>query len=357
MSSRSSNSGSSSNDFHTFTGQVNGAASQKKASFSQASLRRVVTMFDQHGRQWWASVEIRSGMPVGNIEPKEWSAPWLPDQQYLVVNPDDATQLFIDYRRMATDRKSSEDEYHAAALQLAGDKKWPMPALGEYPREITDALGRPPRSRVLVIAAWQRNPWLLGQTETPDPRLEQLVERERPKVTMRPEDWTAEDFGPDSYRASVGDDHTVNRTATAAPKWVASDEPSADDIAQLEQIDGMAVVAANGDVVGVHADTEESDEEFDVDSVPTGELDETVNAALGIDDDDEDLDEEHDAAAVGGKVVHPRHAERVQRQQARRPGQSAKRQKQGAERSAKGAPQTARKRPTLADGAKPVVGR
>lgn len=326
--------------FHTFTGQPTGVP-QKKQGWSQATNRRLITLWDQHGRQWWAAVEIRSGMPTGMIEPKDFRAPWLPDQQYLVVNSEDASELYIDYRRMAADRKASEDEYHRAALQLAGDKKWPMPKRGDYPSEILEALGRPPKSVRLVVATWQGNPWMLGESDVADPRLAVMVEREAPPQQLRAEDWDAEDFGPDSY-AALAKELGEEAEPVARAAWSANDEAKfgdrAEDKAFLEdeqsedeQSESETTEAAAG------AENDESD-------------DDGIMGALNVGDEN-DLDDEYDAEAVGGKTVNPKKAERVARQAPRRPGATAKKGRGGV----RGAVDPKKRGRSLADGATPVI--
>ena len=308
--------------FHTFDGRPKGQA-QRKVSFSQASLRRTVTLWDQHGRQWWASVEQRSGMPVGMIEPKDFTAPWLPDQKYLVVNPDNASELFIDYRTAAVDRKTAENEYHVRASQLAAEKKWAQPERGQYPTEIVNALGRPPRSVKLVLAAWQGNPWMLGETDTPDPRLELLVEAERPQLAVTPEDIGDEDFGPESFAEQFGEEFAELKTGSA-------ELPLADPRAGRRVVDTSPA-------------TPEELEAF--------ESDDTTAEEAGLEALLNGVDEEHDAQALGGKTVAPKNIDRARRQAPRPATQKATRKKQGTHRSQK----ERRRRPSLADGATPVI--
>ena len=312
----SSSQQSSRKPFHDFDGRAS-ARHEKSKRFSQASLRRIITLWDQHGRQWWATVENRTGMPVGQIEPKDFKAPWLPDQKYLVVNSENASQLWINYRAMAVGRKAAENEYHVRASQLAAEKKWDQPERGQYPTEIVNALGRPPRSVKLVLAAWQENPWMLGETEMADPRLAELVEAERPVVPVTPEDLGDEDFGPDSFRAQF-----------------------AKELAELEA-EAAADVTRGG--VDTSPATQEELDAFNADD--TGDANAQLEALLaGVED-------EHDPAAIGGKTVAPKNAERAVRQAPRSPSQNATRRKQGTHRSQK----DRRKRPSLADGAAPVI--
>ena len=99
--------------------------------FSQDSTRHGIRLYDQHDREWSASAENRAGMPTGSINPT-FRAPWVPDQQYLIVNPENASELWIDYPRMYQDRKVAHEEYHQKAVKFCNSTSLPIPEFGKY---------------------------------------------------------------------------------------------------------------------------------------------------------------------------------------------------------------------------------
>ncbi len=328
----SANNAPSAKAFHSFEGRPTGTSEKRREG--QPGNRRFAVHYDQHGRQWWSSIELRSGTSVGTIEPN-FVAPWYPDQQYLVENPANVTELWIDYRRMATDRKVSLDEYHADAVQYAADNKWPAPKYGDYPSEIVQKKGHPSRSFKLVVAAWQGNPWILGLSDTPDPRLEELVKRERPVRAINLQDFATEDFGAESYAAATGVELSGRTPAPVDGRKFAFGADSTDS-SFLEELDRKTAAIANA-----NPDEYEGDE-FDasgIDPEPTR----FEGLVQQLDEEEDDLDEQHDPQALGGRTVAPGHEERAARQAPRRPGSSANLKPGG------------KKRPTLADGAAPVI--
>jgi hypothetical protein len=71
----------------------------------------------------------------------------------------------------------------------------------------------------------------------------------------------------------------------------------------------------------------------------------------------DDLEDEFDGDAMGGRTVAPKNQDRVARQAPRRGNASAVRSRHGKARSQGGATKSQREgRPSLADGAAPVIG-
>lgn len=363
---------------HEFTGQRR-RRKKRGSGFSQAMTRREITLYDQHGREWSASVEQKSGMPTGMISPS-FEAPWRPDAQYLKVNPDNTSELYIDYETMYKRRRARLEQYHRDAVTKAAANKWPTPEKGKYSQEVLETLGRPPKPLEPVAAAMQGHPWILGFSKTPDPRLVPFLHVNRREVT--PEEIDGYDFGPDSYKRTVenlrkvevtepdddegGDDELA--AAEITPPATPRAQRAAQRLAQHEAPKPPAIAPA--------AQVPAAEVETELELLADGSDDDATSLLDGL-TDEEELEEAHDAQGLGGRRVRPQTTERVERQAPRRQTQSPVARKRGAHRGggnpravakqAKAAAKTPKSskgaragwragRPSLADGAKPVVG-
>ena len=150
-------------------------------NWSQAETRRPAIYRDQHGRQWAATVEKRSGYPVGTLQllsrtPEGQMPPWLPDQRYFVFSPDNQTHLTIDYPTLLRERTQAHAEYLKECASIATARDWPAPVKGEtIDHRIIAIVGKAPYPIEPVAAAMQGNRWILGLTDTVDPRLVEFV--------------------------------------------------------------------------------------------------------------------------------------------------------------------------------------
>jgi len=131
---------------------------------SQRDFRRDQTMTDQHGRQWHATIELKTGHPCGLVRPK-FHAPLDVPQQYLNVDKESPHRLIIAYdpwiaslRNAWTERSS---HLRSVGLAVHGDKYNP----DKPSREQLEIVGPPPRPVEPVIAAKQGNKYVLGLTD------------------------------------------------------------------------------------------------------------------------------------------------------------------------------------------------
>ncbi len=144
---------------------------------SQADDRRGQNLWDQHGRKYHASMEKKSGFPVGAIQLLV-SAPLEPDQKYLVLDPDNPAALTIDYPQWIRDRQVANQEYHTLAIEVNTANNWSPLKEGEpYPKHLIREIGKPPLPVEPVVAAAQGNKWVLGLTATVDIRLAHYFEK------------------------------------------------------------------------------------------------------------------------------------------------------------------------------------
>jgi hypothetical protein len=66
-----------------------------------------------------------------------FQAPFVPDQQYLIVNPDNTSELYIDYESMLRHRHMAMEAYHKTArAHGAPAEDSPAPSKGEYSEEL-----------------------------------------------------------------------------------------------------------------------------------------------------------------------------------------------------------------------------
>jgi hypothetical protein len=170
----------------------------------QPSTRRPGRWTDQHGRKWHASVDKRSGGAVGPIQPLGWRAPWVPDQTYFRFSEDDHTKMTIDYQSMLDSRLAAheawDNEFRSAALKRGWE-----PSDHEKRNSLIELVGPKPHPVEPILAAMQGNKWILGQTQTVDPRLEGFIPK---KVTRTERALNAVDysFDPDAQPESLKDD-------------------------------------------------------------------------------------------------------------------------------------------------------
>lgn len=146
---------------------------ETRGQWSQANQRRGQRFTDQHGRQYFAPIEIKTGEPCGLLGAL-YSAPLAVPLLYLKRSKDANRpyDLVIDYAQWLVDIRAElsdwEKRARAAAVRRYGeefDPTKPMPA------DILELFPRPPIHVEPVIAARQGNRWVLGLTQTPDPRL------------------------------------------------------------------------------------------------------------------------------------------------------------------------------------------
>lgn len=336
---------------HQFNG-TGRRAPQQHRRFSQASLRRGLRSYDQHGRPWYVETEIRSGMPTGRWQP-EFQAPWYPDQKYFVINTENTAEMYINYPLMRADRRSANAEYHHEAVKLAAEKEWAIPVYGRpYPQEIINSLGNPPQPIQPIVAAEQENPWIMGWSSRPDSRLVPFMPRRRKALTIEEEGY---DFSEATYHAAAA--------AVDAPR--ASGKPrtakSLAELLSLVEPDGperpltppsTADVVAEFDEPDIGDsethDTRLVDEEDGVAAFDAGGGDEAFEKLL-------DLEEEIDPEGTGGKKVEVKTGPKAERAE-RRPFPKTDRAKPRRDGSAPPAKPTSKgERRTIAQGARPVV--
>ncbi len=176
-----------------------------RGDWSQRNQRTSTDFTDQHGRKYHANIEVKSGDPVGLIEPL-FRAPLMPHSHYLSRVPRRPYDVVIDYDRWKADVRTAWAEWQQAGRQtgmkLHGSAYDPNK---EFTGDILDIIGPAPQRLEPVLAAQQGNRWVLGLTDRVDLRLVPYFEPEQidPDYSDGPpeddfSDLIEESFDPDA---------------------------------------------------------------------------------------------------------------------------------------------------------------
>lgn len=132
---------------------------------SQQDKRRIVTMFDQHGRPWTTGVENETGDPCGVLVAR-FNAPWYPAQNYVGLDPRNPSRLRIAYEQMEADYREAYEAWERRVRDEA--RKLPgvdaQEAVESPPQMLLDIVGPPPPSILIPRAGIRGSRWLLGFT-------------------------------------------------------------------------------------------------------------------------------------------------------------------------------------------------
>lgn len=184
----------------------------------QPDQRRDDWFEDQHGRVWYATVEIKTGHPTGGLYPADgWIAPttpeWckgrlIPDQKYLLITrvAGRVEKVKVDYDQWITDYLQRMDEWRAELRDMAGHSagsgQQAAAWIAKPPKEVLDVVGYGPQQKIplkLIQAMAKGNKWALGLSNVvPDwalPVLDEWRDMQRTSASILADD--AEEF-PDA---------------------------------------------------------------------------------------------------------------------------------------------------------------
>lgn len=177
--------------------------------WNQNRQRGLGLFYDQHleperfpiGRPWWCYTERPADgasvpMPVGELMPYNWIAPWIPESKYMLMSMGSlSTNRFtIQYDRMISDLKTAWDEYYQRAAAEAAALQLPIPDHGDaITFKLKAIVGAPPRTYRLAEAAQAGDRWLLGFTPVVNEYLQRLIISGDGRIG-RPEDVPIEQF-------------------------------------------------------------------------------------------------------------------------------------------------------------------
>lgn len=174
----------------------------------QRENRRYQQYWDQHGRRWGCVLDLGckdGASPVGPFEYVEanqsdteyrFRPPWLPEQKYLKLGTGvNWNRVEIDYPTMLRDARSAHQSYRNECMKAAEDLNEPYEP-GEKPSaKIRRIVGQAPKPVEPIAAAMQGNPWILGKSSVPHPRLVEIL---APPAAIEDEDWLdGMEFGPE----------------------------------------------------------------------------------------------------------------------------------------------------------------
>lgn len=181
---------------------------QSKPGYSQAVNRIRKIFYDQHkakgyeqGRAWWAwcekQVDGSDAAPIAELSPvsadmeledgtrvKGWTAPWIPEQKYLMlaIRGMNGQKFRIDYAAMRRDYEAANQNYYARANAAAFQASWepielyaPVPFQLQSARVNGEPIGAPPKSPKIPEAAMAGDHWLLGFSHEVNERLQELL--------------------------------------------------------------------------------------------------------------------------------------------------------------------------------------
>jgi hypothetical protein len=191
---------------------------------SQADARMLGVFTDQHGRKWEAVIEKNTGHPCSHVRPR-FTAPYLPDQQYLTFDAHERSTLVIDYDRAIADRRDARKTYDEMLYQFAlgtyGDQaaKY-LPPEGKPTEAMRRYVGATPPAPEIPEAAKAGNKWVLGLTDVKPSWAEQHFPT-KPAVIARD---LAPDVNPElaALAALYPDDDTPPPAAAARPRQKAA---------------------------------------------------------------------------------------------------------------------------------------
>jgi hypothetical protein len=128
----------------------------------QPDRRRDQMFTDQHGRSWYAVIELATGDPCGPLDAR-FDAPLKVPQKYIKTTKEHG-KLHINYDGWIADiRRANEDydkQFRAHAIRMFGDKA--ADAIDNPPPALLDAAGPRPNAWQPVDAAKKGNKWVLG---------------------------------------------------------------------------------------------------------------------------------------------------------------------------------------------------
>jgi hypothetical protein len=172
--------------------------------WSQRKYRRGQMFRDQHGRTYHAEIEIKTMDPCGLVEP-QYQAPLVVPSMYLErsIDPERPYDLVINYDRWEADINEAREiwlsEGHTQSRVIYGEKYNPDEP---FSLQVLSLIGPPPQHVEPVIAARQGNSWVLGLTQTPDPRLVKFFPAKRlTRTTRRANEPDFSDAGLASFAA------------------------------------------------------------------------------------------------------------------------------------------------------------
>lgn len=204
---------------------------QNEADQGQPSTRYPGTIYDQHvfpghpifsrGRPWSCEIDKKSGLPVSVIQPKGWRAPWRPpqDNKVFVFTRGEMPNFRLNYEYLLEQRYADVQEYEKERQRAALVRGW-SPDDPEKQEALDALVGRRENLQrpEVVVACIQGDPWILGATDVPNPKLQKFIKVRRSltdDILSKFPDFTAKpDSLADDLEARMDIEESVDPEAT-----------------------------------------------------------------------------------------------------------------------------------------------
>lgn len=173
--------------FFTVTATAQETLGRKRSL--QAERRRSELWTDQHGREWSAEMDLKTGHPCTPLTPNGWAAPILPPSAFQRFGTGRGRPIMtIDYDGWREHQGALQAEYEGEVRRLAA-RMFPNSWAAEIQRGnplILQEAGPPPYAVDFVDACAAGSRWVLGfSPEKPQwltPELENTLPRRRGKL-------------------------------------------------------------------------------------------------------------------------------------------------------------------------------
>lgn len=200
-------------------------ARRNEGDQGQPSTRRPGYLTDQHGRKWFASIDKKSGFPVGKMQPLSkldadgrpnpagWSAPWIPPQgaSTYLFSTDDPSRFRINYEALLEQRMTDAREYDDGRQRAALVRGWD-PTDPEKQEALDALVGRRDglQHPEVIVGCMQGDPWILGLTDKVNPKLDRFIPKKVDRKTAllsKFPDFTVQDEAEVEDALDLDDEH------------------------------------------------------------------------------------------------------------------------------------------------------
>ena len=130
----------------------------------QAERRAEMFWEDKHGRQYYASMDVKTRLPATPLIADNWKAPIMPPAQFFRFDPKRAGVCWIDYEGwedFAVSQQRAHDDDVREFAQKMFPNTWAR-EIAEHNPLLYEKAGKPPIHVELIRAAAAGNKWVLG---------------------------------------------------------------------------------------------------------------------------------------------------------------------------------------------------
>ena len=149
--------------FFTVTATAQETLGRKRSL--QAERRRADLWTDQHGREWAAEMDLKTGHPCTPLRPLGWTAPILPPPMFMEFGTGRGRPITtINYAKWIEHQGALQAEHEANVRDIASrmfPNSWAREIQANNPLLVQEA-GRPPYAVEFVQACAEGNRWALG---------------------------------------------------------------------------------------------------------------------------------------------------------------------------------------------------